>query len=63
MRWSCLPVWWLIPEEVEVANALQLALIHTIMVDVVRHPVGNDNTQDDARHELNAAGALHNKDD
>lgn len=54
-------MWWLIPEEVQVSNALQLTLIYTIMVDVMCHPVGDDNTQYDAKHEVYTTSALHNQ--
>ena len=56
-----IPVWGFVSQEVEVADALELALIHTVMVDVVRNPVGNDHAQDDTRHELYATGALDHK--
>lgn len=52
------PVWRLVPQEVQVTNTLQLALINAVMVDVVCHPVGHHHAQDDAKHELNAARAL-----
>jgi hypothetical protein len=36
------PVGRLVPQEVEVAYALQLRLVHALVVDLVGHPVGDD---------------------
>lgn len=36
-------------------------IMRTVCVDVVRHPVGNDDGQDDPEHVVNAARAFHHQ--
>jgi len=52
------PVGRLVPQHVHRADALQLRLVHAVVVDVVRHPVGHDDRQHDAEEELDACARI-----
>jgi len=52
------PVRRLVPQHVEIADALQLTLVHAVAVYVVSHPVTDHDADDDAKHVLDATRTL-----
>mmetsp|Transcript_36922 Transcript_36922/g.104190 ORF Transcript_36922/g.104190 Transcript_36922/m.104190 type:complete len:347 (+) Transcript_36922:569-1609(+) len=50
------------PQEIDVPILLQLALIHSVVVNVICHPVGDHDGHNHPKDELDPTGALHHND-